>query len=39
MLLPSNRTERFEELDATDEKYGKKKLALGGYDDWQKPVA
>lgn len=38
-MLPSNRTELLEELNATDETYVKKKLALGGYDGWQKPVA
>jgi len=38
-MLPSNRTELLEELNATDEKYVKKKLALGGYDGWRKPVA
>lgn len=38
-MLPSSRTELLEELNATDEKYVKKKLALGGYEDWQRPVA
>jgi len=38
-MLPSNRTELIEELNATDERYVRKKLALGGYGDWQRPVA
>lgn len=38
-MLPSNRTELIEELDATDERYVRKKLALDGYNDWQRPVA
>lgn len=37
--LPSNTTELIEELDATEERYVRKKLALRGYCDWQKPVA
>ncbi len=37
-MLPSNRTELIEELTATDERYVRKKLALDGYVDWQKPV-
>ncbi|WP_342619571.1 hypothetical protein [Rhodoferax sp. GW822-FHT02A01] len=38
-MLPSNRTELVEELNATDERYVRKKLALNGYLDWQRPVA
>lgn len=38
-MLPSNRTELIEELNATDERYVRKKLALDGYGDWQRPVA
>ena len=38
-MLPVNRTELIEELNATDERYVRKKLALDGYSDWQKPVA
>lgn len=37
-MLPSNHTELIEELNATEERYVRKKLALGGYDDWQKRV-
>jgi hypothetical protein len=38
-MLPSNRTELIEELNATDEGYVRKKLALHGYPAWQRPVA
>ena len=38
-MLPCNRTELIEELNATEERYVRKKLALDGYSDWQKPVA
>lgn len=38
-MLPSNRTELIEELNATEERYVRKKLALDGYCDWQRPVA
>jgi hypothetical protein len=38
-MLPSNRTELIEELEATDERYVRKKLALEGYCEWQRPVA
>lgn len=38
-MLPSNRTELIEELEATDERYVRKKLALDGYCEWQRPVA
>lgn len=38
-MLPSNRTELVEELNATDERYVRKKLALDGFLDWQRPVA
>jgi len=38
-MLPSNRTELIEELNATDEGYVRKKLALDGYVAWQRPVA
>lgn len=38
-MLPSNSTELIEELNATEERYVRKKLALNGYQDWQKPVA
>lgn len=38
-MLPSNRTELIEELNATEERYVRKKLALDGYADWQRPVA
>ena len=38
-MLPSNSTELIEELNATEERYVRKKLALNGYHDWQKPVA
>ena len=38
-MLPSDRTELIEELNATDERYVRKKLALDGYGDWQRPVA
>lgn len=34
-MFPSNPQDLFEELDATQERYVKKKLALGGYADWQ----
>lgn len=37
--MPSNRTELIEELNATDVRYVRKKLALDGYSDWQRPVA
>lgn len=35
-MVPSNPYELFEELEATQERYVKKKLALGGYADWQR---
>jgi hypothetical protein len=38
-MLPSDRTELIEELNATDEHYVRKKLALDGYEDWGRPVA
>lgn len=38
-MLPSNRSELIEELDATEERYVRKKLALNGFKDWQRPVA
>lgn len=38
-MLPNNRTELIEELNATGERYVRKKLALDGYGDWQRPVA
>lgn len=38
-MLPRNRTELIEELEATDERYVRKKLALDGYCEWQRPVA
>ncbi|WP_341648234.1 hypothetical protein [Thauera humireducens] len=37
-MVPSNPQELLEELDATQERYVKKKLALGGYADWQRRV-
>ena len=37
-MLPDNRVELIEELNATEERYVRKKLALEGYVDWQKPV-
>lgn len=37
-MVPSNPQELLEELDATQERYVKKKLALGGYADWQSRV-
>lgn len=37
-MVPSNTQELIEELDATQERYVKKKLALGGYADWQRRV-
>ena len=38
-MLPSDRTELVEELNATNERYVRKKLALDGFVDWQRPVA
>ena len=39
-MFPSNPTELVEELNATSERsYVRKKLALGGFADWQGPVA
>ena len=38
-MLPSNRTELVEELNATNERYVRKKLALDGFVDWQRTVA
>lgn len=37
--LPGNQIELYEELDATEERYVRKKLALEGYVGWQKSVA
>lgn len=37
-MVPSNPQELLEELDATQERYVKKKLALDGYSDWQRLV-
>jgi hypothetical protein len=34
-MWPNDRSEFLNELDATDEKYVRKKLALGGYEGWQ----
>jgi hypothetical protein len=38
-MWPSNQTEFLQELDATDEAHVRKKLALGGYTDWQVKAA
>lgn len=37
-MLPSNQTELLEELEAIQEQYVKKKLALGGYGGWERVV-
>lgn len=37
--LPSNRTELIEELNATEERYVRKKHALKGYRGWKNSVA
>lgn len=34
-MVPSSPQELYEELEATQERYVRKKLALGGYGDWQ----
>jgi len=38
-MLPSNRTDLIEELNATAERYVREKLVLDGCSGWQKPVA
>lgn len=37
-MVPSNAQELIEELDATQERYVRKKLALGGYEAWKSSV-
>jgi len=37
-MVPSSPQELYEELEATQERYVRKKLALGGYADWQRRV-
>lgn len=37
-MVPSNAQELIEELEATQERYVRKKLALGGYQPWEDKI-